>query len=123
MSHIDQYRSTGTCQTCREPKRVSGVGTVRRHRLPSGNWCPGGGCLSIEDAAEEAARRAAADRRLVPSGCTWCGIPEYSHARQWVPAVGLHEYTPPDVREIKDRMLTRRRATIEAGLPVTAGGA
>lgn len=51
MSHVNKGLGSGTCQFCHKPVQSGRVGTVRRHRLPSGNYCPGGGCLSAEEAA------------------------------------------------------------------------
>jgi hypothetical protein len=50
MSHIDRGAGSGTCQSCRKSVQSGRLGTVRRHRLASGNYCPGGGCLSVEEA-------------------------------------------------------------------------
>lgn len=45
-----------------------------------------------------------------PSGCRWCGIPEYGHMQRWLPRRGFHEWEQPTQAQIKARMIARRAA-------------
>lgn len=60
-----------------------------------------------------------------PSACTWCGIAERGHGRQYADAVGWHAWAQPSQEQILARMKARRLqlAVAKAGpLPVLAGG-
>ena len=45
-----------------------------------------------------------------PSGCTFCGIGERRHGRQWHDPAGWHAWTAPTESQIRIRMLNRRAA-------------
>lgn len=59
MSHVDRGAGSATCQSCRKRVQSGRCGTVRRHRLPSGNYCPGGRCLSLEESVPMTAEQVA----------------------------------------------------------------
>lgn len=44
-----------------------------------------------------------------PSGCRWCGVNDREHMQRWKPPVGWHKWTPPTLKQRKERMLNRRR--------------
>jgi hypothetical protein len=46
---------------------------------------------------------------LAPFGCRSCGIPRAEHGRQYTERVGVHSWSRPTERQIKNRMLIRRR--------------
>lgn len=46
---------------------------------------------------------------LNPFGCRNCGISRDHHGRQYAEYFGVHEWTRPTDRQIKNRMLVRRR--------------
>lgn len=43
-----------------------------------------------------------------PNACTWCGIGQRDHYRQWTTAAGWHKWTEPTDEQRKARMLARR---------------
>jgi hypothetical protein len=43
-----------------------------------------------------------------PYGCRWCGDEKRRHGRQWIPTVGLHQWSEPTQEQIKERMRCRR---------------
>lgn len=60
-----------------------------------------------------------------PSACTWCGIAQRPHGRQYADAVGWHGWEQPSQEQILARMKARRLqlAVAKAGaLPVPVGG-
>lgn len=60
-----------------------------------------------------------------PSACTWCGIAQRPHGRQYADAVGWHAWAQPSQEQILARMKARRLqlAVAKAGaLPVPVGG-
>lgn len=62
---------------------------------------------------------------MEPSACTWCGIAERGHARQYADAVGWHTWAQPSQEQMLARMKARRLqlAVARAGaLPVPTGG-
>mgnify|MGYP001565506917 CR=1 FL=1 len=62
---------------------------------------------------------------MEPSACTWCGIAERGHGRQYADAVGWHAWEQPSQEQILARMKARRLqlAVARAGaLPMPVGG-
>ena len=62
---------------------------------------------------------------MEPSACTWCGIAERGHARQYADAVGYHAWAQPSQEQILARMKARRLqlAVARAGAyPTPVGG-
>lgn len=62
---------------------------------------------------------------MEPSACTWCGIAERGHARQYADAAGWHTWAQPSQEQMLARMKARRLqlAVAKAGaLPVPVGG-
>jgi hypothetical protein len=60
-----------------------------------------------------------------PSACTWCGIAQRGHGRQYADAAGWHVWERPSQEQILARMKARRLqlAVARAGaLPVPVGG-
>lgn len=53
---------------------------------------------------------ASADPECLPSGCTFCGIGERHHGRQWHDPAGWHAWTAPTESQIRIRMINRRTA-------------
>ena len=62
---------------------------------------------------------------MEPSACTWGGIAERGHGRQYADAVGWHQWMQPSQEQILARMKARRLqlAVARAGaLPMPVGG-
>ena len=62
---------------------------------------------------------------MEPSACTWCGIAQRPHGRQYADAAGWHAWEQPSQEQILARMKARRLqlAVARAGaLPVPVGG-
>ena len=62
---------------------------------------------------------------MEPSACTWCGIAERGHARQYADAAGWHQWAQPSQEQILARMKARRLqlAVARAGaFPMPVGG-
>lgn len=62
---------------------------------------------------------------MEPSACTWCGIAQRGHGRQYADAVGWHGWEQPSQEQILARMKARRLqlAVAQAGaFPVPMGG-
>ena len=62
---------------------------------------------------------------MEPSACTWCGIAERGHARQYADAAGWHKWEQPSQEQILARMKARRLqlAVARAGAyPTPVGG-
>jgi hypothetical protein len=38
-----------------------------------------------------------------PSGCRWCGDDHGHHGFQWVPSVGMHQFTEPTPAQVAAR--------------------
>jgi hypothetical protein len=45
---------------------------------------------------------------LAPFGCRNCGIPLAEHGRRYTERIGVHSWTRPTERQIKNRMRVRR---------------
>jgi hypothetical protein len=57
------------------------------------------------------------ERVSEPFGCTYCGIAQRSHGRQWIASAGVHAWERPSDEQVKARMLARRVA--RSPLPAT----
>lgn len=60
-----------------------------------------------------------------PSACTWCGIAQRGHGRQYADAAGWHAWERPSQEQILARMKARRLQVAVArmgALPVPVGG-
>ncbi|MEU7911359.1 hypothetical protein [Microbispora bryophytorum] len=62
---------------------------------------------------------------LVPlNGCRYCGLPEKGsrrrlpHCQRWSAEVGWHTWTQPTQKQIKQRMLARRKQGQSASLVI-----
>lgn len=61
---------------------------------------------------------------MEPSACTWCGIAQRGHGRQYADAVGWHEWEQPSQEQMLARMKARRlqlAVTRTGALPMPAG--
>lgn len=61
---------------------------------------------------------------MEPSACTWCGIAQRGHGRQYADAVGYHAWSAPSKEQILARMKARRLAAAVAkqgALPMPVG--
>lgn len=59
-----------------------------------------------------------------PSACTWCGIAQRGHGRQYADAVGWHEWAAPSDEQVLARLQARRLArgvAQQGALPMPAG--
>jgi hypothetical protein len=52
-----------------------------------------------------------------PYGCSWCGDEKHHHGSQWAPIIGLHQWQQPTQEQIKERMLRRLDARLNAEPP------
>lgn len=57
------------------------------------------------------------DDVFVPSGCYHCGRPERTHYQGGPSTVGAHDFEPPSLSQIRNRMVARR-ATVMASRPI-----
>jgi hypothetical protein len=61
---------------------------------------------------------------MEPSACTWCGIAQRPHGRQFADAAGWHAWAQPSQEQMLARMKARRLALTvarEGALPVPVG--
>jgi hypothetical protein len=59
-----------------------------------------------------------------PQACTWCGIAEDGHGRQYADAAGWHAWERPTDGQVLARMKARRLARVVArvgALPMPVG--
>jgi hypothetical protein len=52
-----------------------------------------------------------------PYGCSWCGDEKHHHGNQWAPIIGMHQWRQPTQDQIKERMLRRLDARLNADPP------
>ena len=52
-----------------------------------------------------------------PYGCRWCGVEKHRHGRRWAVIVQMHSWMEPSQAMIRERMLRRLDARLNAEPP------